>query len=221
MKQYRFTIDYDGHFVFSWGYALYSAFLETLPADLAQQIHQDSFYNQHITHKEWVINGQQAYPFAQEYFLQKFNTTIKLKEKNTMLIEERVLADKFLVTQPYQRTVRINFQTPTTFKQAGEHVLFPTKDLIMQSLTNKWNAWADEFILEDITWDNCKISRYNLRSASYQLKGVYLQGFVGYVDLYFWGAESLIRLGNLVCNFANYSGIGVKSALGMGGVTVD
>ena len=58
-----------------------------------------------------------------------------------------------------------------------------------------------KFVLEDITWENCRISKYNLRSVAYSIKGVKIQGFVGYVDLFFWGPESMVRLANMVCNF--------------------
>ncbi|HZJ83112.1 MAG TPA: CRISPR system precrRNA processing endoribonuclease RAMP protein Cas6 [Clostridia bacterium] len=221
MRQYRFSIEYHKGFSFSWGYALYSAFLEKLKGDEAQKIHRNTFFNQYITHRGWVINTTEEHSFEKEYFLDKFNVSIHLKEGSLRQFSEQDLADKFLVKDPYKRNMRVNFLTPTTFKQAGEYVLYPTKDLVMQSLTNKWNQWAKNFVIEDMTWDNCKIARYNLRSSSYKLKGAHIQGFMGYIDLYFWGPESIIRLGNLVCNFANHSGIGIKTTLGMGGAKVE
>jgi len=217
MKQYRFKISYDGRFSYSWGYALYSAFLERLDDETADEIHNDLFFNQYLTPTEWVINTEKNYDFLSEYYLKKYETTIYLQEKAVIEIEEQALADKFLVREPYKKNIRIRFLTPTTFKQSDDYVLFPTKDLIMQSLTNKWNDWAQTFILEDMTWDCCKISKYNLKSVTYNLKNTKIKGFVGYVDLFFWGSESVIRLANMVCNFGDYAGVGIKTTLGMGG----
>ncbi len=221
MKQIRFQIEYDGRFSYSWAYALYSAFLKDLDKDKGNQIHEDKFFNQYISPREWIINTDIDYSFRDEYYLNKFDTRIKLKDKKISIFSEQNMADKFLVNDPYKKTVRIRFLTPTSFKQAGDYVLFPTKNLIMQSLSNKWNSWAEKFTLEDIEWDNCKISRYDLRSINYLLKGVRIQAFIGYVDIFFWGGESLIRLGNMVCNFGNYSGIGIKTSLGMGGCLIE
>ncbi len=221
MKQIRFDMEYDGRFSYSWGYAIYSAFLEQLDNELSDKIHNDNIFNQYITPTQWIINTDSDYDFEDKYLLNKFNTKIILKNKDIINISEQELADKYLVNEPYQKRIRLRFLTPTSFKQSGEYTLFPTKDLIMKSLTNKWNNWAKRFTLGDMEWDNCKISRYDLRSINYVLKGIKIQAFVGYIDIYFWGGESLIRLGNMICNFANFSGIGIKTTLGMGGTLVE
>lgn len=221
MKQYRFKINYDGRFSYSWGYAIYSAFLEQLKEEVADEIHTSTLFNQYITPREWVINSEGDFTFKEEYFLHKFNTSIQLLQKDVNYHTEQEIADKFLVREPYRKNIKISFLTPTTFKQDGEYVLYPTKDLIMQSLTKKWNNWAKDFVIEDIEWNNCKISKYNLRSAPYILKGVKIQGFIGYVNIFFWGSESLIRLANMLCYFGNFSGIGIKTTLGMGGVKIE
>lgn len=218
MKQYRFKISYDSRFSYSWGYALYSAFLGQLDEDIADRLHNDIYFNHYLTPSEWIVNTKDEYEFLPEYYLKKYETTICLHEKTVLEIKEQELADKFLVNEPFKKNIRINFLTPTTFKQNGEYVLFPTTDLIMQSLTNKWNAWAQTFILDDIEWNCCKISKYNLKSVTYNLKNAKIKGFVGYVDLFFWGSESIIRLANMVCYFGGFSGVGVKASLGMGGV---
>jgi CRISPR-associated endoribonuclease Cas6 len=221
MKQYTFKISYGGKFSYSWGYAMYSAFLEQLNKEEAGKIHEDASFSQYITPDQWVISSEKEYSLNDSYFLHKYNMEIKLLDKEIEEITEQQMADKYLVNAPFKKNMRIYFLTPTTFKQAGEYVLYPTQSLIMQSLTTKWNQWAQHFVLEDMTWDNCKISKYNLRSVAYSMKGVKIQGFVGYVDLFFWGAESIIRLANMICNFGKFSGAGIKTTLGMGGIKVE
>lgn len=221
MIQYRFKTNYESKYSYSWGYAIYSAFLEQLEEEEAKDIHDINTFNQYITHGEWIINSEKEFNFKDSYYLKKFDTRITLTEGTNISFSEQEMADKYLIEDEYKKIVRIIFLTPTTFKKDGEYVLYPTKDLIMQSLTNKWNEWAKEFVLEDMEWDNCKISRYNLKSSLYTLKGAKIQSFIGYVDLFFWGSESMIRLGNMICNFGKYSGIGIKTALGMGGINVE
>ncbi|HZK21097.1 MAG TPA: CRISPR system precrRNA processing endoribonuclease RAMP protein Cas6 [Oscillospiraceae bacterium] len=217
MKQYKFNINYDGRFSYSWGYSLYSSFLEQMNEKAAEEIHEDTFFNQYLTPTHWVINSNTDIDFSSKYDLEKYKTTIHLSNKEILEVSEQALSDKYLVNEALQKNVRLFFQTPTTFKQNNAYVLFPSEHLIMQSLTNKWNSWAKVFFLEDMVWDCCSISKYNLRTINYNLKNTKIKGFVGYVDLFFWGTESINRLGNLICSFSEYSGIGIKSALGMGG----
>lgn len=221
MKQIRFNIYYDGKFSYSFGYYIYSAFLESIDKGLAEKLHNDGLFTQYITPKEWVVNTTEDLDFSESYFLSKFNIDIRLGDRKEETISEQEMANKFLIKKQPKRNIKLRFLTPTTFKKDGEYVMYPTSDLIMQSLTNKWNMWAKDFVLEDMEWNECKISKYNLRSQIFQLKGVKIQGFVGEVELYFWGSESIIRLGNMVCTFANYSGTGIKAALGMGGTIIE
>lgn len=221
MKQYRFKIEYEGSYSYSWGYTMYSAFLEQLGKGQSTRIHEDIIFSQYIKPDEWVINSTESFEFKDKYKLEKFNKEITIIKKEVIEINEQELADRYLISAPAKKSVTLHFVTPTTFKQDGEYVLFPTKDLIMNSLTAKWNQWADRFVLEDIKWDNCKISKYNLRTTNYHMKGIKIQGFVGSVEIFFWGPESMIRLGNMICNYAAYSGTGIKAALGMGGTIIE
>lgn len=221
MKQIRFRIKYEGRFTYSFGYAIYSAFLESLDEDISEKVHSNRIFTQYMTPSEWVINSEENLPFQESYFLNKYNTRIYLEDQRVREIKEQELADQFLIEKNPRKKIKLSFLTPTTFKQAGEYVLYPTAHLIMQSLTNKWNRWAKRFVLEDMEWTECQITEYNLRSKLYYLKGARVRAFVGDVELSFWGAESMLRLGNMVCDFANYSGTGIKSSLGMGGTRVE
>ncbi|NMD38592.1 MAG: CRISPR system precrRNA processing endoribonuclease RAMP protein Cas6 [Christensenellaceae bacterium] len=221
LKQYKLNIEYEGRFSYSWGYPLYSAFLANLDNNLANEIHEGVFFNQHLTPDSWIINSDLDLDFNKSYNLSKFNTEIFIKQQSCIDILEQDLANKFLVNDDYKKNILFEFRTPTTFKTEQDYALFPSAGLIMNSLCNKWNSWAKRFVLEDMLWDNCKISKYNLRSLNYHMKGVRIPGFVGTVELFFWGSESIIRLANLVANFANYSGTGVKTTLGMGGTKVE
>ncbi len=221
MKQFSFDIKYDGKFSYSMGYSLYSAFLENLGDSTSEKTHNSTDFSQFLTPFKWAVSSNDDLEFKNEYFLSKYNTSINLFNMSVKNIDEQEIADKFLINETPKRIIRIKILSPTTFKQDGNYVLFPTAGLIMQSLTNKWNNWAEKFILEDMEWNQVRISKYNLRSYVYQLKGAKIQAFMGEVELSFWGSESINRLGNLVCNFGNYSGMGIKTSLGMGGIFVE
>ena len=61
---------------------------------------------------------------------------------------------------------------------------------------------------------------YQLRTSRVSLKGVKIPGFVGSCILDAKLPLPLLELWNTLLLFADYSGIGIKTGLGMGGVHV-
>jgi CRISPR/Cas system endoribonuclease Cas6 (RAMP superfamily) len=60
--------------------------------------------------------------------------------------------------------------------------------------------------------------RYQLRSQAFPIEGRLVYGFSGSQRLTFYGYDMLKRLQGLLAIFAEFSGIGIKTALGMGAV---
>ena len=103
---------------------------------------------------------------------------------------------------------------------------FRTVHNIYNSLLNKWNSFASEVSLKDDhildhLKDNTELVGYNLRSTKFNLDGAKINSFRGEICLKISGPESLVRIANLLFAFGEYSGIGVKCALGMGGIKVE
>ncbi len=124
------------------------------------------------------------------------------------------------------RQHKIRFMTPTSFKVAGKHVLFPTTDLIMNSLMLRWDACAADLSLYDPEvrahlGSHVSIRDYHLYSTSFSVNGAWLKGFAGQLTLSVSGPEALARLAALLLDFGHYAGVGVKTSLGMGGLQND
>ena len=65
-----------------------------------------------------------------------------------------------------------------------------------------------------------QIVRYSLRSAIYYLENTRIIGYKGKITLIIRGPVELARLAGALLFFAEYAGLGVKTALGMGGVRI-
>ncbi len=65
-----------------------------------------------------------------------------------------------------------------------------------------------------------RMVRYSLHSAVYYLEQTKITGYMGRVTVVIGGTEQLARLAGALLSFAEYSGLGVKTALGMGGVKI-
>lgn len=124
---------------------------------------------------------------------------------------------------PQGPLAQISFETPCTFKVAGDYARFPTAELVAQSLFLRWNALMPECAMEDgdalrMLAAGLSISRYHLQSQDYRLKGQRIPGFVGELQLLARLPAPLMELWRLLLAFAPYGGVGVKTALGMGAV---
>ena len=234
IKQIIIKFDTEGRS--QWSYALYGALMEQLPPETSVLFHQRGIMpvSQFYLKDEWTISlfGKNICPAKEALLKLKFCSLDKygvnmqvtdIKEQPT--VTERELIDRYMAKLSPRREVTMRFLTPTAFKSNGVYVNIPSVRLVIQSLMLKWQEFADEYsltdpeVLEHLT-SHTAIKRYSLSSASYQLKGVRIPAFTGSMTFSVKGPEQLARLMNLLMSFGGYSGVGIKTALGMGGCEV-
>ena len=126
---------------------------------------------------------------------------------------------------PASRT-RLWFHTPCAFKQAGRYAIYPQEFLLLQSLVLHWNTAFPDCQLSDpdaldAILRGLHILDYNLHTVSYPIKNTRIPGFVGSAVVEARLALPLLELWNALLSFAPYGGIGIKTTLGMGGVSVE
>lgn len=117
------------------------------------------------------------------------------------------------------------FKTPCTFKVAGTYAQFPSVAWIAQSLFQRWNALIPDCAMDGpdalhLLTAGLEIRRYRLMSRDYWLKGQRISGFTGSILLSARLPAPMMQLLKLLLAFAPYSGIGIKTTLGMGAVDV-
>ena len=116
--------------------------------------------------------------------------------------------------------VDLDFVTTAAFRRDGQYVIFPELYLIIQSLLNRWNKFAESFSIEDdvakILATFCRVTEYNLRTQLFLLEHQKLTGFCGKMSVKLSGNRMVNNLLSMLFEYANYAGIGIKTALGMG-----
>ncbi|WP_128837394.1 CRISPR-associated endoribonuclease Cas6 [Streptococcus sp. DD11] len=122
--------------------------------------------------------------------------------------------------------VSLNFYTPTTFKSQGQFVLFPDTRLIFQSLMQKYSrlvegkAEIEEETLQFLA-EHSQISSYRLKSHYFPIHGRKYPAFEGRVTIRIQGASTLKAYAQMLLRFGEYSGVGTKCSLGMGGMKIE
>lgn len=110
--------------------------------------------------------------------------------------------------------------------QAGRYAIYPQEFLLLQSLVLHWNTAFPDCQLNDpdaldAILRGLHILDYNLHTVSYPIKNTRIPGFVGSAVVEARLALPLLELWNALLSFAPYGGIGIKTTLGMGGVSVE
>lgn len=158
--------------------------------------------------------------------LTKNNIELNVQKKtihSTITYEE--LANKCF-EENNKNKIKLKFITPTTIKVNGDYQLFPDLKTFYPSLLNKWNTFCSEISLDDEETKQhlinySKIVDYKLRSTRFYMEKVKINSFMGVVDIRFFGPQTLTNISNLLFKYSEYTGVGAKTALGMGGVRIE
>jgi CRISPR/Cas system endoribonuclease Cas6 (RAMP superfamily) len=146
-------------------------------------------------------------------------------ETHREAITEKHFADRFMSSPQYRHQYTMQIKTPCTHKSMGQYALFPSMELIYHNLFMRASAMRDLApLFEPLDAaqfaQRASIERYALRSAPYFFERTKVVGYTGSLNLCLHGAEEEKRLAGLLLSLAEYTGIGIKTALGMGGCEV-
>lgn len=214
--------------------------MERLEEEYAQRLHEQGLkpYSQCILgkeEKEWIVHTftQDAYQkimvplldgnFTQ-FTIEKKQIHVRIREKTLKTANMRDLLEEFYAGT-CDRYLNLEFLTPTSFKSDGRYLIMPDVRYIYQSLMNKYSAVSsemdmyDEETLEQLT-ENSRIVGYKLRSTFFPLEGVRIPSFKGELSIRIDGTETMAKYARLLARFGEYSGVGIKTAMGMGGLRI-
>lgn len=123
--------------------------------------------------------------------------------------------------------IKVQFLTPAAFKSQGSYVFMPTVRLVFQNLLMRYyqayegNKEVDAETIDFIE-QNVRVTSYCLQSRYFSHiapQGKKIPAFVGNMTLSISGPSSLAGLARMLLTFGEYSGVGIKTSMGMGGIT--
>ena len=240
LTQYRLTLkpDHACRPRPEWAYRMYAVLLEQVPESFGAAAHRDQItpVSQHLTLDKgslcWIVtllgeNCEALLSNALDHLsclrLERDGISLEVQER-----ERRIVAapDDFLDMAAQEGGLHtLRFQTATAFKSRGQYRNLPTTHLLIQSLIQKWNGCIAECPIEDedgrgaeALAEGLQLRAFRLRNQMYYLKGSPIPGFVGELTLENRLAGFQRQLADALLLFAGYAGVGIKTALGMGGV---
>ena len=221
--------------------SLFQGFImENIDTNYADTLHVSTLhpYSQYIIKSDnklvWTLNALniEAKKNIIDVIKNKELINIKYKgrEYDVSSITEKNISYQDLVKENYlrdgSRRLKITFLNPTSFKKDGDYVIFPNIRLIFQSLMMKFDNASSEMEvfgkdILDAFENNMEIMMYKLRSTSFHLDGTKVPGFIGEITIFIKGPMQLVNLANMLLTFGTYSGVGIKTGIGMGGIAFE
>lgn len=226
------------------GSLMHGALMEMINPEYAEYLHQNGLhpYSQFI----YKDRERQCYVWkistldkdAKKEIIDKVKCceSVYLKHNDTNLTVDKInlvktisykdLANEYMTKNEAAKKFVVKFITPATFKSQGIYVNFPHIHNIYSNLLSRWNAFSKEVSLQDKETQNhlinyTSMAGYKLRSTKYQMESVKINSFLGEVCLMVKGPLTLVSIANLLFAYSEFSGIGAKTSLGMGGVRIE
>ena len=208
---------------------LQGVIMENIDNEYADILHTQGYnpYSQYVYTKDnkviWCINtlDEKAYDDKfNEFTIKNRETPIKVIEKRLQKKSKNSFLEEFYNVKG-DKYYNIQFITPTSFKSNGRYMIFPDLRLMYKSLMKKYSAAStdmdmyDEDTLERLI-ESSEITRYRLQSTVFPLEGVVIPSYKGSLSIRLNGNDTISRYARLLFSFGEYSGIGIKSSIGMG-----
>jgi CRISPR-associated endoribonuclease Cas6 len=222
------------------GSTLHGVLMELLPSELVEHLHKLSynpFRQRLIFEKElviWEIVG--LHKMVSEELLKLENLreiTIKRAQKTvslSLLSKDAIAVDdlvkKEMGREIDSRIISLKFTSPTSFKANGHYDIFPDIRKIFRSLMMNFDFFSETTKIYDYEVlsyieENVHIVSYKLMTKNFHLEKIKVKGFQGDMTLKVTGAEQFVKLVLLMIKYATFAGIGMKTSLGMGGVSIN
>ncbi|WP_455543241.1 CRISPR-associated endoribonuclease Cas6 [Intestinibacter sp.] len=237
----EFTLDKKQRLDYNIGSVLQGIMMTYLDRDYGDVLHKQSLrpYSQYFEIKEgkyyWIINTltDEAKSGIIDKILMSDRTSLDFTYRKTKLnIEKFELSKGIILDNEGKRDIVLNFKTPTSFKKtSGGYEIFPSVKHIFNSLINKYEKFGNIYLDEDLMKkienkesllkniiENVEITGYNLKTEHFGVKGNYVPGFMGSINLKLKGNTNLKNDVMKLLQFGKYSGVGLKSTMGMGAI---
>lgn len=236
LAQLEITLDSDTKLSYQMGSLFHGALMEILPQEDVEILHQSKLhpYTQHLefssTESKWIITALNQEMIEKIFYakllhlkeltLKKPGILVRFAEKHLKECSYKKLTAS-LYSEQAPNYIQLHFIVPTAFKSNGKVLFYPDIRAIYISLMNKYAAavngleMRDEEMLEELC-ARSQIVRYDLKSAPFYLESVKINAFIGKIVIKLSGTQTMRNFANLLFQFGIYSGVGIKTSLGMG-----
>ena len=219
------------------GSVLHGVLMDYLSDDIADHLHHEFAYSplkQRIYHKNkkiiWEIVCMSDNLFKEvvklfssknSLLLKYYQTNIDIQSFQIEKINVQNMMNQLLQVEDLSRYVRLNIQTPMSFKYQNSYMIFPDVKRFFRSIMIQFDEFFEEYRMYDketlnFLEKNVNIVDYKLKSTRFNLEKVKIPSFTGEIVFKIKGPLPFLQLTHFLLKFGEFSGSGIKTSLGMG-----
>lgn len=240
LSELRMELKTEGNLGYLQSSILQSILMEKADKGYAEAVHVNGLhpYSQFISSKNglvWTVRSltQEAYKgIIEPLLLPDFNGfDLHIREQHVDIISKTTSSKSYddlmktFNSDETEKYIRLEFESPTSFKSDSTYVFMPDTRLIFGSLMRKYSAassstdMTDEDTLQYIA-EHSSISDFRIRSTRFPLEGAQIPSFMGEVTIRFKGTDTMARYSKMLLEFGEFSGVGIKCGMGMGAIKI-
>ena len=224
-------------YIYNKGSLLQGILYELIDSSYVDELHEQGMkpYSQSVLKEKdsiiWSVRAlsRDAYkniivPMMSDEFtkftLKHNKADVSIQSKQLISVDVNKLFQKFY-SEDSSRNLVIEFRSPTSFKKDGRYHFYPEIYNIYQSLMSRFDLVSvgrrmfSQETLDQLV-SNTEITGYNIKSVRYSLESIGIPAFMGRIYIHINGPQTMVNFARLLFEFGNYSGVGIKTALGMG-----
>lgn len=213
--------------------------MERITQEFALALHESKLhpYSQYVINRNgeniWVVNtlNKEAYEKIikalqdeefKDFKIEHDDMEVGISKKEEMVIARSDFMRKYYFNDS-DKYIELAFNTPTAFKSQGMYVNYPNLELIYKSLMNKYDSSSinesliSDELLEELV-KSTRVLKYDLHSCNYSVGNSKIPSFMGNMLLRIDGTQGIVNFANMLFRFGEFSGVGIKTAMGMGSI---
>lgn len=229
-------------YIYNKGSLLQGVLYENIDSSYVDELHEQGMkpYSQSILRERdsviWSVRALSgdAYeklivPIMSDEFtkfaLNHNKADVSIQSKQLIRVDVNKLFQTFY-SEDSSRNFVMEFRSPTSFKKDGRYHFYPEIYNIYQSLMSRFDLVSvgrgmfSQETLEQLV-SNTEITGYSIKSVRYSLESIGIPAFIGRIYIHINGPQTMVNFARLLFEFGNYSGVGIKTALGMGYIHIE
>ena len=239
MRRFDFYCEWDGDTELDYRSAslFHGVIMHAFPARFSEQLHKTAIAEFHQKLEfgknavKWSIHAltDECADYIDDCLYHKMDAFYLKQKQIELRIVKKESSDNLSYYEWYRmRTregglsnkIRIEFSGPTSFKSYNVYLEEPNLSLCYRSLAIRLGGLQETIRFPKKIWqqlaDQTSIQHKTVKKCSFPLEKVTIPAFKGEMTVELQGDEDELLMMNLLWEFANFAGIGIKTAVGMG-----
>lgn len=242
IRQVKYEVVFDNindKVNWNWGSVFHGLIMDVVTNNVATKLHENKLtpFSQYCYFDKKDNKSYLVISYLNDFSYNEINENIenrscflKHKEKEIVLTPRKKIETNYneLITKHFSKEKADNYYNlktvvPVCFKEKGSYAPMPNNQKIFSSIIRKWDSFSEDSKFYDeevfrVLCERVSINNFNIQTKKFYLEKISINGFVGEISYKLHYADEIKRICNVLEEYSQYCGVGIKTGVGMGGI---